>query len=86
MEPQAEGGAAEKLVALDKEFSTVVGALTQADIPDEAKQAFGSALEAWRGGLEILMSGEGGTPEGPQPTTPEQGGNPNAVPMNPGRR
>jgi hypothetical protein len=55
--------------------------------PDEAKQAFAAALSAFRQGLEVLTGGEGG--EGAPPaagtTTPEQGGNPGAVPVSQGR-
>ncbi len=80
------GGPAEALNALGQGLSDVAGAMAQdPGVPDGAKQAFASALEAFKAGMAAL---EGGG-EGPQPeqgvSTPEQGAS-GAQPANMGRR
>jgi hypothetical protein len=79
------GGIVDVLQQLDQGLFKVNEALKSGPAPDEAKAAFQQALESFRQGLEILTGG-GEAAEGPsQTTTPEQGGNPNAVPMSMGR-
>lgn len=79
------GGITDVLSKLDAGLYQVTEALKTGPAPDEAKAAFQTALESFRQGLEILTGG-GEAQEGPsQTTTPEQGGNPNAVPMTMGR-
>lgn len=80
------GGIAEVLQGLDAGLSKVTQALSQGSAPEEAKAAFQAALQAFRQGLEILTSGDGDPQrQAAQTTTPEQGANPNAVPMGHGR-
>lgn len=83
-----QGGITEKLVALDKQLYQVVGAISQADVPDEVKAPFQSALEAFRAGLSALTSmADGGKGQAqPGAVAPEQGAAQGAVPMSHGRR
>lgn len=75
------GGVAEALMQLDEQLFRVVSAVQKAQVPEQVKSAFSSALEAYRAGLEALTGG-GAQPSGA--VTPEQGANPNARPMNHG--
>lgn len=52
--------------------------------PDEAKEAFAAALDAFRQGLELAAGGGGGAPAN-QAVTMEQGGSKGAIPMSMGR-
>lgn len=80
------GGVAEVLQKLDQGLLQVTQALAQSQgAPEGAKEAFAASLAAFRQGLEILTSDGGGARAPQQTTTPEQGANPNAVPMSHGR-
>jgi hypothetical protein len=89
MEPQGQaqqgGGIVEALIETDKRLFSIVNAVSQSPAPDEVKQAFGQALEAYRAGLEALTGG-GQQPEQQGAVAPEAGGNPNAQPMGMGGR
>ena len=82
-----QGGGGDPLQALAK-FNEQLAKITQVvtqnpQVPDEAKAAFTSSLEAFRAGLEILSGGGGEGPEGPAAVAPEAGGNAGAVPASP---
>lgn len=79
------GGITEVLQQLDAGLYKVATTLAQSQgAPEEAKAAFQAASQAFRQGIEILTGGgQGQAPQ--QTTTPEQGGNPNAVPVSHGR-
>jgi hypothetical protein len=89
MEPQGQaqqgGGIVEALIETDKRLLSIVTAVSQAPVPDEVKQAFAQAHEAYRSGLEALTGG-GQQPDQPGAVAPEAGGNPNARPMGMGDR
>lgn len=77
------GGITQVLQQLDAGLYKVATTLAQSQgAPEEAKAAFQAASQAFRQGIQILTEG-GGEPQ--QQTTPEQGANPNAVPMGHGR-
>lgn len=79
------GGVADALVALDQQLFRVVSAVQKAQVPDDVKQAFSQALDAFRSGLEALTGGGASSqPQSAGAATPEQGANPNARPMNHG--
>ncbi len=85
---QESGGIAETLTEVDSKLAKIAELVgSDPQLPDEAKQAFASALESYRSGLQIVMEvakgGGGGSPQGPAATSPEAGGNPNAVPASP---
>jgi hypothetical protein len=78
------GGIVEALTGLDKGLFQITTAVTEnPQVPEEAKAAFQSALQAFRKGLEMLTSG-GGQPAPSGPVTPEQGVS-GAQPMSHGR-
>lgn len=79
------GGFAGALLEVDGKLSKLTQAVGSNDkIPDEAKQAFGAALEAYRQGVELLRAASGGgQEEGGGAVAPEAGGARGAVPMSP---
>lgn len=83
--PAAQGGMAETLIEVDEKLSRLAKAVIEnPEVPDEAKEAFGAALEAYRGGVEMVMAAAGGgAPGGQGVVTPEAGGNRGAVPAGP---
>lgn len=80
-----DGGIEQVLQGIADGLAKVNDTLGSSGAPDEAKAAFAAALQSFQEGMEILQNG-GQDPGGPsQTTTPEQGANPNAVPMTMGR-
>lgn len=72
-EGEGGGSMSEALQSTDQMLSQITQAVTQnGQVPDEAKQAFTAALQAYRQGLEIILGAAGGG-QANQPTTPEQG-------------
>lgn len=81
---QEGGGVAETLTAVDAQLSKIAQFAGQSpQMPEEAKAAFASALEAFRAGLEIVTGAAGHGAQGPAAVAPEQGGAQGAVPMTP---
>lgn len=77
------GGIAEVLQKTDATLYKIASTAAQSQgMPEAAKAAFQQASQAFRQGLEAL-TGDGGQEQ--QTVTPEQGANPNAVPMSHGR-
>lgn len=88
-QPQG-GGFVDALVATDAQLAKITSAIAQNDkIPDEVKQQFAQALQAWRSGLTALEQAAGGDgggepdedDQGGGATTMQQGGAKGAVPM-----
>lgn len=80
------GGVAEALVQADAMLAKIAKATSAAEqVPEEAKAAFATALEAFRGGLEIVMEAArgGGRAQPSGAAAPEAGGAPGAVPVSP---
>lgn len=75
----AEAGAEDPLKKLEAALADVAS-----QAPDEAKEAFAAALDAFRQGLEIAAGGGSSSPAN-QAVTMEQGGSKGAVPMSMGR-
>lgn len=74
------GDVAGQVAQLGSQLEQFVSAISEADAPDEAKQAFAAALEAFKAGFEALSGGGG---QGGGVATPEQGAS-GAVPMSHG--
>jgi phytoene/squalene synthetase len=82
-----DGGIEQVLQAIGDGLAKVNEAMASAQgAPEEAKSAFAAAQQAFQQGLDALQAGDSDQGQAPsQTTTPEQGGNPNAVPMSMGR-
>jgi len=85
--PEASGGdVGEAIVQADKILSALAQGLAQSpQAPEGAAESMAAVLEQFRAVVDgVMASADGGAPEGPGPggpTTPEQGGNPNARPV-----
>ena len=77
------GGIADVFVQTDASLSKLAQVAAQnPNIPDSAKEALQTALEAFRSASqEILAAAKGGQQAGP--VAPESGGAPGAVPFSP---
>ena len=84
--PQEGGGESGKelIIGVHSGLAKVVALAAKAGAPEEIVAELKSSLDAFKSAMSKLMGAGGGG--GPQPAdagsaSPEQGGNPNAVPM-----
>ncbi len=80
--PEGGGDMAGAVEKLDSDLGQFIEmALGAPEVPDEVKQKFSAALEAWRSAIGDLVGGAEQGPSGPAAVSPEQGGSSTAVPM-----